>query len=109
MGFDPISIGFLAVSALSAGASAHQQKQAQKKQASAQKKALQYADEQARKQADAEAQAHNRLNQKRADPYGMVGAMSAAERGGVSGTMLTGPQGVNIEDMKLGKSTLLGG
>ncbi|MGL4666328.1 MAG: hypothetical protein ACRCWR_00170 [Saezia sp.] len=100
MGFDPISLGLLAVSAIGAGASMQQQKKAQKQQAAAQRQAQKNAEAQMREQDEM----NNKANQRRANPYGAMGA----GKGGVSGTMLTGPQGVDPNDMKLGKSNLLG-
>ena len=60
----------------------------------------------AEKQADQDA---NRLNQKKPDTAGILAAASQAGKGGVAGTMLTGPQGVDPNALSLGKSTLLGG
>jgi membrane protein involved in colicin uptake len=59
-------------------------------------------------QAKAADQKFNAANQKRPDTRSLLDAASSAGRGGVSGTMLTGPAGVKKEDMVLGKSTLLG-
>lgn len=58
------------------------------------------------KQADQDA---NRLNQKKPDTAGILAAASQAGKGGVAGTMLTGPQGVDPNALSLGKNTLLGG
>ena len=59
-------------------------------------------------QAKAADQKFNAANQKRPDTRSMLDAASAAGRGGVSGTMLTGTSGVDKNAMALGKSTLLG-
>ena len=57
------------------------------------------------KQADQDA---NRLNQKKPDTAGILAAASQAGKGGVAGTMLTSPQGVDPSTLSLGKATLLG-
>jgi membrane protein involved in colicin uptake len=61
------------------------------------------------KAALAQDEANNRANPKTADVAGMASANSQAAKGGVSGTMLTGPQGVDPKTLLLGKTTLLGG
>ena len=68
---------------------------------------------QAQKNADAAAKQadedFNRANQKRPDTNAILAAAQDSVRGGTSGTMLTGAQGVDPETLKLGKTTLLGG
>ena len=86
---------------IGAGASIYQQDRAEKKQASAQRKALEQAQAQTKRQEDADAQAYNRANQKDAVKNSVSG------QGNYSGTMLTGPQGIT-NDLSLGKNTLLG-
>lgn len=73
-------------------------------QASAQRQAQANAEKQAA-QAD---QDFNRANQKKPDTAGIISAAQQAGKGGASGTMLTGPQGVDPNSLTLGKSTLLG-
>jgi uncharacterized protein HemX len=51
----------------------------------------------------------NRANAKSPDAGAILSAAGQAAKGGASGTMLTGPSGVNQADLNLGKSTLLGG
>lgn len=102
MGVETAIIG--AIAAVSAGTSMHQQKRAEKRQASAQRKAQAQADANLKQQEEDQ----NRLNRKRADPYGALNAANNAGRGGVSGTLLTGAQGIDPSDMKLGKNNLLG-
>lgn len=63
----------------------------------------------ATKAADQADQANNRLNGKQPDIMGMLSANQQAAKGGVGGTMLTGPQGVDPNSLLLGKTTLLGG
>ncbi|MBP9527146.1 MAG: hypothetical protein KBE71_02125 [Laribacter sp.] len=76
-----------------------------KAQANAQKKAQANAERQA-KAAD---EANNRANQKRADPGAALDAAAQAGKSGASGTMLTGPEGIDPSALTLGKNTLLGG
>ena len=54
-------------------------------------------------------EANNRANQKRPNANAILSAAQQAARGGMGGTMLTGPQGVSSSELSLGKSTLLGG
>ncbi|CAN7502233.1 hypothetical protein LJR074_003485 [Acidovorax sp. LjRoot74] len=77
-----------------------------------QKKAQQSAQTQAKTQADAQAkaadEATNRANQRRPNTSAAVDAASLLGKGGASGTMLTGPQGVDASALNLGRNTLLG-
>jgi DNA-directed RNA polymerase beta subunit len=60
------------------------------------------------KQAASTAQQNiNKANQKRPDTQAIMG--DAAMSGGAGGTMLTGPQGIDPQQLALGKNTLLGG
>ena len=63
----------------------------------------------AQKTARAADEATNRANQKRPNANAILAAAQQAAKGGVGGTLLTGPQGVNTGELSLGKSTLLGG
>lgn len=78
-------------------------------QAKAQEKAQKQAQANAVKQEKAADQANNRANQKKPDTMAILDAATQAGRGGASGTMLTGPTGVDPSTLQLGKSTLLGG
>lgn len=78
------------------------------KQASAQKKAQAQAKSIADKQATAAEQAQNAANQKRPNTSGILDAANQAGRAGISGTMLTGAQGVDKNQLALGRNTLLG-
>ena len=90
--------------------------QEQKKSAeSAQQQAQANADKQekaaqanADKQEKAADQATNRANQKKPDTRAILDAATQAGKGGVSGTMLTGAQGIDPSMLTLGKNTLLG-
>lgn len=102
MGLDPLSWAVIGSAVLGAGTSIDAQRKAKNQAADAAKQAQQQAD-----QATQEAQKQNdimtnRSNQRRADS-------SAATPGlGLGTTMLTGPQGVAVNQLQLGKSTLLG-
>jgi len=62
----------------------------------------------ATKQAELADQAMNRANPKEADIMGMLDANKTQAKGGQSGTMLTGPSGINPNELLLSKKTLLG-
>lgn len=62
----------------------------------------------AAKQERAAEEANNRANQKGADTMALLSAAQQAGKAGMSGTMLTGPQGVSPSALSLGKNTLLG-
>jgi hypothetical protein len=51
----------------------------------------------------------NKANQRRPDTQAVMADATAAGAGGASGTMLTGPQGIDPQQLALGKNTLLGG
>ena len=91
-------------SAISAAASIYQGN----KQASAQKKAMAQAQANADKQATAAEQAFNAANRKSPNTSEILDAATQAGRAGVSGTMLTGAQGVDKGGLALGRNTLLG-
>lgn len=95
----------LAGAAVAGTAVAFKNGQDQKKAASA---AAQQAKDNANKQERAADEANNRANQKRADTAGAMDAALQTGKAGASGTMLTGPQGVDPSTLNLGKSTLLG-
>jgi len=86
------------------GANMYMSNRQEKAQRSAQKQAQQQAQQQV-KQAE---QDMNRANQKRPDSNALLSAAQQSGRAGASGTMLTGPQGVDQSALTLGKSTLLG-
>lgn len=96
-----------AFGALVGGPAYVQYRQGQKAKDTAQA-ASDAAAEEARKTADLAQQAVNKANQKKPN----AGALLAANqdgKAGQSGTMLTGPGGVDPSLLKLGKNTLLGG
>ena len=82
------------------------QGQQQNKQAKA---AAAQAQANAEKQAKVADEQMNQANQKRADPNAALDAALQSGKSGVSSTMLTGAQGIDPNQLSLGKSTLLGG
>ena len=83
--------------------------EAAKKGLEAQQAANATAIDAATKQASAADQATNRANGKVPDIASMLSENVLNAKGGQSGTMLTGPQGVDPNSLLLGKKTLLGG
>ena len=53
-------------------------------------------------------EAQNRAYQRSPDTASILSAAQQASKGGASGTMLTGPLGVDPDALKLGKTSLLG-
>lgn len=74
-----------------------------------QKEAMNQAQTNADKQAKAAEEANNKASAKRPDTNAILDAASQSGKAGASGTMLTGPQGVDPNALSLGKNTLLGG
>ena len=87
-----------------------QQGQEQKKAAKASQAQAQSAQDQAQKNSEQVAkQQEKALNKPKAPNIaGLLAANQSAASGGVSSTMLTGPAGVDMSGMVLGKNTLLG-
>lgn len=96
-----MSLVAVAVGAAYVGYSAYQGNMASKSQKSAQLDAQRNAEAQA-KAAD---QAMNAANRKSPNVRNILESNTGS---GLSGTMLTGPQGVSTDKLQLGKSTLLG-
>ena len=63
----------------------------------------------AEKQAKDQEQQFNKLNGKMPDAMAMMDQNIQAGKNGPSGTMLTGPQGIDPSKLTLGRNTLLGG
>ena len=78
-------------------------------QASTMKKSAKDAQANADKQAKLMEQDMNRRNQKKPDIMGALNGNQTNAMAGQSGTLLTGPSGVDPGTLTLGKSTLLGG
>ena len=53
-------------------------------------------------------EANNRANAKSPNASTILSAAQQAAKSGVGGTMLTGPTGVTADQLKLGKTSLLG-
>lgn len=73
------------------------------------KKAQEQNIKQAKDTAKAADEANNKANQKRANSSSLLSSNQQAAKAGQSGTMLTGPSGVDPSVLQLGKTTLLGG
>lgn len=73
-----------------------------------QKKAQATALANAAKTADLADQAQNKANAKGPNLGDIAAANLAAASGGASSTLLTGPSGIDIANLQLGKNTLLG-
>ena len=77
-------------------------------QASANRRAMDQAQSNADRQAKQAEEDMRRQNQKQPDTNALLSAAQQGGKAGASGTMLTGPQGVDPNSLALGKSTLLG-
>jgi hypothetical protein len=95
----------MAAAAVAGAAIAYNNGQEQKKAA---EKAASQAQANAKKQEKAADEATNRANTKRADTGAALDAAIQAGKAGASGTMLTGPQGIDPAALNLSKNTLLG-
>jgi hypothetical protein len=95
----------MAAAAVAGAAIAYNNGQEQKKAA---EKASQQAEANAKKQEKAADEATNRANTKRADTGAALDSATQAGKAGASGTMLTGPQGIDPAALNLSKNTLLG-
>ena len=81
----------------------------QRQAMSEQKKAQDAAAASARSQQRRSQQAMAAANRAEPDVAGIMGRAAAEGAGGPASTMLTGPMGVNPQDLQLGRSSLLGG
>lgn len=111
-----IAVGALVASAAAAAAgtgasiaNAESGKKAQQKAMQQQKQAQDQAAAQAQSQARRSEYAANEANRKTPDLNAIMQSASQAAKGGPSGTMLTGPGGVDSNSLALGKNSLLGG
>lgn len=94
-----------------AAAAADARKEQERYQAQAlvqQKEAQQQATQQAEKQAKASEETMNAATRKNPDVSSIMAAAEATQQGGLGSTMLTGATGIDPNDLKLNKSTLLG-
>lgn len=104
MGLSTAQMIALAVAGTSVAVQYDQGVKQRKAQGDAMRQAKQQADAQA-KEAD---RAFNRQNQKSPDIAAMLSANRLAAKSGGSSTLLTGPTGVDPNQLMLGKNTLLG-
>ncbi len=92
-----------------AAADARKQQEAYQRQALAQQEqAQQEAKLSAEKQAKTSEETMNAATRKNPDVASIMAAAEAQQQGGVGSTMLTGATGIDPNDLKLNKSTLLG-
>lgn len=105
MGVEALAAAALAVAALGTGYSVYSGERSSRAQADARREAKSSAEKQEKLQDEA----NNRANQNQPDTAAIIAAAQEASKGGVSGTMLTGSQGVDPSSLTLGKKTLLGG
>lgn len=99
--------GFAAASAVAY--SAYSASQSAAKANDTQQQAMQQAKTIANQQATMQTEQINRANAKSPDTGALLSANQQAAKGGISGTMLTGPAGVDQNTLSLGKTSLLGG
>jgi len=110
-----LTAGTAAAIGLGAGAMKNQYDQGKAAQASAQQglamqqKAQAEGVKQAEAQASMSQQAVNKANRASPDTQAIMSEAGQAAKGGGAGTMLTGPMGVDPNQLALGKNTLLGG
>ena len=86
-----------------------QQRKQQKKQLALQSQANEDARKQAKAEADRADMEYNKANRQTADVGSINDESVLAGKGGAAGTMLTGNMGIDPNQLNLGKSTLLGG
>lgn len=96
------------VAAATTAAGVYVQNENARKANSIQEEAMKNAKQAALKQESASDQAFNKANAKTPDIASIMSGASQSARAGGSGTMLTGPQGIDMSALNLGKSTLLG-
>ena len=103
-----MSGGATAVMAAAAVAGAYISYQNGQDSKAAAERASQQAQQNANKAASDADQANNRANQKKPDTSAILSAAQQSGKAGASGTMLTGPTGIDPSALSLGKNTLLG-
>ena len=102
---------FVAITAVGVGYSIYsgeKQREQQKKSIRMQEEANEQAKTEAKEAEDRADIEQNRANRKKADVAAVQSKEEQAALSGPAGTMLTGNQGVNPDDLKLGGNTLLG-
>jgi multidrug efflux pump subunit AcrA (membrane-fusion protein) len=104
-GISALGWGLIAATVASAGVSYYNGQQ----QAKGQKAALDQAKASAQAQAKQAEMDANRANMAMPDTAAMMSEAMLSGRSGQSGTLLTGPSGINLDTLKLSRNTLLGG
>lgn len=108
-----VALGIAAAAAVvGTGYSIYNGEQQRSAQADANKKAEQAAKQQqanAEKTQTLQQEQINKANARKPDIAAMLSGNETAAKGGASGTMLTGPQGVDPNALSLSKTSLLGG
>ena len=89
--------------------SANEQRRVQNQALAEQKRQNQIANQRATAEAQKTEEAFNRANQQQVDVMNIQDAEKLKAKQGASGTLLTGNQGVNPDELNLGSNTLLGG
>ena len=104
----PIIAGATVYTAVTAKNQADEAKRAQDKALAVQKQANVQAKQQGEALIEQEQMAYNAANKKSADISAISDKSKLSAKGGPAGTMLTGPMGVDPDELNLGKNTLLG-
>jgi hypothetical protein len=104
----PIIAGATVYTAVTAKNQADESKRQQEKALQVQKQANEVAKQQGEELIQAEKMAYNQANKKKVNVAGISDASQMAGKTGQSGTMLTGPMGIDPEELNLGQNTLLG-
>ena len=105
-------VAAITIGAISTGVQVYQgiqQQKNQKQQLAAQQAANAKAAADREKKMELESQEYNKANRIKPDVGGIESGIAARQGGGAGGTLLTGQQGVNPEELQLGSNTLLGG
>ena len=105
----PLVAGAAATSTYVAIKQANDARNAQKAQLAEQRRQNNIANQRAEAEAQKSEEAYNRANQQQVDVMNIQDAEKLKAKQGASGTLLTGNQGVNPDELNLGSNTLLGG
>jgi len=104
-----LAIAAFVASTVAGGVQAHQANKAQKRQRGQNAIAEQRAAEQARRAEEIAAEEASRAQARQADINRFRRQNTQSSKGGASGTLLTGPTGVEASNLPLSANTLLGG
>ncbi len=103
-----VFVGATVYNAVTQKNAADEAKRQQDKALAEQKQANKVAKQQGEQLIEAEQMAYNQADKKKVNVAGISDASQMAGKTGQSGTMLTGPMGVDPEELNLGQNTLLG-